>query len=214
MPGEFATGTSGFSWLVSATTGVATMPATSQRSTANTSLHMTFYGLITVRRKRLNNGIGHLTAMIHSIAPIDETDVRTFSDTLIDYVATGHFRLYAEILSLDTGRFRGVRTLANDYYPVIARSTELALIFSDRHTVSSGRVSKALFSIELSVLEEALAQRFIVEDELIEQLSSSRNVLPFNINFSKKRGNASKPSNKFVIARRDAVRHSVNAASE
>jgi regulator of sigma D len=137
--------------------------------------------------------MGKLTAIIHSVAPVDEINICSFCDSLIDYVATGHFKLYAYILSLDTRRFRALQSLARDYYPVMTRTTELALLFSDRHTVSRGPVAKQLLSVELSVLGEILMQRFIVEDRLIGRLKSSTDVLPTGENFNYKRNNLWQP---------------------
>lgn len=177
--------------------------------TANARSTYTLYDLIAVRRKRLNNSIGKLIAINHSVAPVDEINIYSFCDSLIDYVATGHFKLYAYILSLDTRRFRAVQSLAKDYYPVMARSTELALLFSDRHTGSCGPVAKQLLSIELSVLEEALTQRFIVEDRLIERLKFSTDVLPTGENFNYKRNNLWEPLIDFGIARNEAMRQPI-----
>lgn len=155
---------------ITAKTGVDTMHATRPQLTTNSCPSYTLFEIMAVRRKRLCNGLGRLTAITHSVAPVEETNVHTFCNTLIDYVATGHFKLYAYILSLDTRRYGSIQSLAKDYYPVVAKSTELALLFSDRHTASDGHVSKRLLSIELSVLEETLTQRFIIEDRLIERL--------------------------------------------
>jgi regulator of sigma D len=96
-------------------------------------------------------------------------------ETLVDYVSTGHFELYEQLIQEARESDDGGLELAAMVYPRIAQTTEAALSFNDR---LDGRELapediKTLFR-ELSDLGEMLETRFEMEDALIGHLYKSR----------------------------------------
>ena len=95
-------------------------------------------------------------------------------EVLVDYVSTGHFEIYEQLVSEAREFNDGGLELAAKVYPRIEQTTEVALNFNDRldgRELSEEDV-KALFG-ELSKLGEALETRFEMEDFLIEHLHNA-----------------------------------------
>lgn len=94
-----------------------------------------------------------------------------FCELLVDYVSTGHFEIYEQLVREAKEFNDGGLELAEKVYPRIETTTELALNFNDQ---LDGRVLvkedvEGLFE-QLSHLGEALESRFEMEDFLIEHL--------------------------------------------
>lgn len=96
--------------------------------------------------------------------------LKKFCDILVDYVSAGHFEVYEQLLR-EANEFKqdGIGLLAR-LYPIIERSTELSLAFSDKYAESENYRN---LSKDLSILGEALEARFEAEDTLIEALHLS-----------------------------------------
>ncbi len=92
-----------------------------------------------------------------------------FCQLLTDYIAAGHFVLY-ERLEAQTERRRPVKDLAAAFYPDIARTTELALEFSDRYCAAGSSADYPDLDDDLARLGEVLARRIQMEDRLIAAL--------------------------------------------
>jgi len=93
--------------------------------------------------------------------------LKKLCDILVDYVSAGHFEVYEQLLrEADAFQEDGVGVLAR-YYPVIERSTEIALSFSDKYAESTDYRE---LSRDLSRLGETLEARFEAEDLLIESM--------------------------------------------
>ncbi|RBW51174.1 sigma D regulator [Marinobacter sp. F3R11] len=92
-------------------------------------------------------------------------------EVLVDYVSTGHFEIYEQLVREAREFNDGGLELAAKVYPQIEQTTEVALNFNDQ--LNEGELSehevKTLFD-ELSRLGETLANRFEMEDFLIEHL--------------------------------------------
>jgi len=96
-----------------------------------------------------------------------QAKIKRFCAILVDYVSAGHFEVYEQLLrEADAFKQDGIGLLAR-YYPVIERSTELAVAFSDKHADSA---DTRTLSRDLSRLGESLEARFEAEDILIESL--------------------------------------------
>ncbi|HDZ37554.1 MAG TPA: sigma D regulator [Marinobacter sp.] len=93
------------------------------------------------------------------------------SEVLVDYVSTGHFEIYEQLVREAREFNDGGLELAAKLYPRIEKSTEAALNFNDQldEDKLSEQDAKALFE-ELSRLGETLESRFEMEDFLIEHL--------------------------------------------
>ncbi len=102
--------------------------------------------------------------------PGRSSKLKKLCDILVDYVSAGHFEVYEQLLrEADAFQEDGISVLAR-YYPVIERSTEIALSFSDKY-VESGDFRE--LSRDLSRLGETLEARFEAEDLLIESMHTA-----------------------------------------
>ncbi len=95
-------------------------------------------------------------------------------EVLVDYVSTGHFEIYEQLVREAKEFNDGGQELAAKLYPRIQETTEVALNFNDRldgKELSEDEL-KALYG-ELSKLGESLESRFEMEDFLIEHLHNA-----------------------------------------
>ena len=100
--------------------------------------------------------------------PVQEI-LQEFCQILVDYIATGHFGLYERIANGQERR-RGISDLANELYPRIAESTQLALDFNDKYDCEDHCTNLGSLQDDLSKLGEILAQRIEWEDKLIKAM--------------------------------------------
>ena len=103
--------------------------------------------------------------------PNDEL-LQEFSQILVDYIASGHFGLY-ERISEGKERRRGIVELAEQLYPRIANTTQIAVEFNDIYEKSNGRAIEGDLLKMLSKLGEELAVRIDLEDQLISEMLGS-----------------------------------------
>jgi len=100
--------------------------------------------------------------------PNDEL-LQEFSQILVDYIASGHFGLY-ERISEGKERRRGIVKLAEELYPRIANTTQVAIEFNDVYEKANGNSISDNLSNMLSKLGEELAVRIELEDQLISEM--------------------------------------------
>ena len=100
--------------------------------------------------------------------PNDEL-LQEFSQILVDYIASGHFGLY-ERISEGKERRRGIVKLAEELYPRIANTTQVAIEFNDIYEKANGESISDNLSNMLSKLGEELAVRIELEDQLISEM--------------------------------------------
>jgi regulator of sigma D len=103
--------------------------------------------------------------------PNDEL-LQEFSQILVDYIASGHFGLY-ERISEGKERRRGIVELAEQLYPRIANTTQVAVEFNDIYEKSNGIEIGGDMLTVLSKLGEELAVRIDLEDQLISEMLGS-----------------------------------------
>ena len=101
------------------------------------------------------------------------TLLREFCQVLVDYVATVHFELYTRI-DEGTERRAGVAAVAEQVYPRIAETTEMAVDFNDKYEVVNQEKLAQSLSEDLSRLGQAFASRFELEDRLFTALVERR----------------------------------------
>lgn len=97
--------------------------------------------------------------------------IQAFCDVLIDYMSAGHFEVYDELLHEAQAFNDDYRELANNIFPRIQASTQIAVDFNDKYT--STDIDETLMpevAADLSDLGEKLVERFDLEDQLIEAL--------------------------------------------
>lgn len=99
----------------------------------------------------------------------DDELLQEFSQILVDYIASGHFGLY-ERISKGKERRRGIVRLAEELYPRIADTTQVAIEFNDTYERSNGEDGNGKMMKLLSKLGEELAVRIDLEDQLITEM--------------------------------------------
>jgi len=99
----------------------------------------------------------------------DSELLQEFSQILVDYIASGHFGLYERIVE-GRERRRGVVKLAEELYPRIADTTQVAVEFNDAYEKSNGPTVSEDVTQMLSKLGEELAVRIELEDQLISEM--------------------------------------------
>ena len=95
--------------------------------------------------------------------------LQEFCQVLVDYIAAGHFGLYERIVN-GTERRTGLAALAEQLYPRIAATTQVALEFNDKYDCEDHCELSPEFQVDLSRLGEELAARIDLEDKLLGQL--------------------------------------------
>jgi len=97
--------------------------------------------------------------------------LKGFCEVMVDYVSVGHFEVYEELVK-EAEAFsdkEGLKTGA-DLMDRIQPSTEAVLDFNDKYLATDDLES---LSTDLSVVGEALEQRFETEDKMIEVLHNA-----------------------------------------
>lgn len=89
-------------------------------------------------------------------------------ELLVDYVSTGHFEVFHELLT-EAERFGDNScALAEKVMPAIGDTTEVILAYEEKYSNTKGRQEK--LRRDLSALGEVLESRFSLEDKLIAGL--------------------------------------------
>ena len=96
--------------------------------------------------------------------------LKTFSQTLVDYTALGHFEIYERIID-GKERRESVRQVANRVYPTISVTTEKFVEFNDKYDGVDDKESLSYLHQDLSTIGEALAERIESEDQLLREMS-------------------------------------------
>jgi regulator of sigma D len=98
--------------------------------------------------------------------------LRNLSQILVDYASSWHFGVYEHLL-VEADEFNdGGVDLARKLDPKIQQTTDSILNFSDRYSEISALTVQDVTHLSefMSALGEALAERFELEDQLIECL--------------------------------------------
>lgn len=88
-----------------------------------------------------------------------------FCNHLVDYVSTGHFRIFDQ-MTQDCQNYQRVQLLIEELAP----TTDAALDFYDRFSILNEQVPLIDFDHELNQLGEKLELRFSIEDQLLKEL--------------------------------------------
>lgn len=105
--------------------------------------------------------------------PSMEKDLREFRNALMDYTSSAHFQLYRYI-SDNRERRQGVLDVAEKVYPKIIETTDQILRFNDKYESMSLDNSVEFLAQDLSSLGECLADRILMEDQVIAAMRASR----------------------------------------
>jgi regulator of sigma D len=94
--------------------------------------------------------------------------LKGFCQLLIDYVSAGHFEIYDQLIKEAEAFSENTNKLIAQIYPKIAETTDIALDFHEMYdTDAHCLAAHDRIKTELSILGEAISQRFNFEDELI-----------------------------------------------
>lgn len=99
--------------------------------------------------------------------------VQSFCQSLVDYTAEAHFRLYRHFEN-NNERRTPVAEIATQVYPQIADKTQAILDFNDKYDSEDSCRDISRLESDLSVVGEVLAERIELEDRLISALSKER----------------------------------------
>ena len=89
-----------------------------------------------------------------------------FQEILVDYIAAAHFGLYQRIAEGNERR-QAVLDIAREIYPRIARSTDIAVEFTEKYDSPKADTVTSKLADDLSLLAEELTSRIELEDRLI-----------------------------------------------
>lgn len=101
--------------------------------------------------------------------------IREFCQIMMDYISSGHFEVYEQLLKEGSEFNDGGLEKAQELFPLIQNSTDAALDFNDNYSAFSGQTLQEMHDLitQLSVLGEALEERFSLEDTMIEILHNA-----------------------------------------
>lgn len=140
------------------------------------------------RRKRVHHTVAELLAERQQVLvqfcslagretlndpAVTRAALQNFCQVLVDYTALGHFELFERIISGNERR-REVQAVGHQVYPSIARSTDLIVEFNDKYDGPDSDDSIDHLERDLSRLGESLAERFELEDRLLQALTTRR----------------------------------------
>jgi regulator of sigma D len=120
-------------------------------------------------RRELLSLLFQTSAMGAKVAKPEDILLEDFCQTLVDYIAAGHFSLYERI----TGKRERRQTVADQAmqaYPQIAQTTDIALQFNERYANGAEGMDRDILQQDLSQLAEALTLRMELEDRLINSM--------------------------------------------
>ncbi len=107
-------------------------------------------------------------------APLNSS-VGEFCELLMDYLSSGHFEVYEQLLREGSEFADGSLEKSQHLFPLIQPSTDQALDFNDAYSSLDKPTLQQLcqLSRHLSELGETLEERFALEDQLIEILHNA-----------------------------------------
>jgi regulator of sigma D len=99
-----------------------------------------------------------------------QKDLQEFCQLLVDYIAAGHFVLYERIVN-GTERRKAVSDLADELFPRISTTTDVALQFNDKYDCGDHCEITDALKDDLSRIGEELALRTDLEDRLLSAMT-------------------------------------------
>jgi regulator of sigma D len=96
----------------------------------------------------------------------DHADLKSFSNALLDYLSLGHFEVFENLME----EFPADADKPNlaELLPGITETTEHCMNFNDTYQADDSNSDN--LEADLSELGEVLAERFDLEDQLLEAL--------------------------------------------
>lgn len=124
-------------------------------------------------RQEVLVGFCELAALEASGAPLGDIleKLKRFNQMLMDYTALGHFELFQRIID-GSERRESIRAIAEDVYPIIARTTNFFVEFNDKYEGADDPDSIIPLAGDLSLIGEAMASRIEMEDKLLRKMGN------------------------------------------
>lgn len=130
------------------------------------------------QRQRMLVLLWELSKLDLNVVDIAIKDVlNDFIEILVDYIACGHFGLYRRIAEGNERRYPAVET-AEEIYPRISRTTDVAVEFSERYEAADDVRLRSHLAKDLSTLGEEVTTRIELEDQLILALLGPEYAIP------------------------------------
>lgn len=105
--------------------------------------------------------------------------IQAFCQVMMDYLSAAHFEIYEQLMrEADDFNDESAKAVANQLYPKIEKTTDLAVTFNDDYdTAEHCETLLGKLPERLSELAEALELRFELEDQLIQSLHTAHQSL-------------------------------------
>ncbi|AWK14771.1 Rsd/AlgQ family anti-sigma factor [Candidatus Fukatsuia symbiotica] len=102
-------------------------------------------------------------------ASFDKKALEDFFQNLMDYLSSGHFKIYDTIIEQTEGQSSPKMALKSKIYPALKDNTQDIMEFHDNYIDTNVDQDRYLeFNQTLSALGQALDTRFQLEDQLIQ----------------------------------------------
>ena len=98
--------------------------------------------------------------------------VDKFCALLIDYTALGQFEIFGRIID-GKERREDVRLVAEQVYPKLLNSTDVIVAMNEKYDLETGDPVLEDLHDDLSLLGEAMAERFEAEDVILQHFSAN-----------------------------------------
>lgn len=106
----------------------------------------------------------------HTDTQFSNDEVKPFCEELIDYLSTGHFKIYNMVMD-DWEKIGYIPTNEMDLaYVSLKETTDVMLEFNDRYADATDVIDGTIFAFDVSELGKTLDDRFEIEDRLIEMI--------------------------------------------
>ncbi|MCE0493502.1 sigma D regulator [Vibrio salinus] len=107
-----------------------------------------------------------------------ENEIEDFCQNLVEYISTGHFKIYDMVKAQwESTGFKATDEINDTYFKIVS-TTDPLLNFADKYLDIKEGDDLEHFDLELSRLGEILEERFEVEDCLIQLIADSLSVPP------------------------------------
>ena len=103
---------------------------------------------------------------------VQDFPIENFCESLMDYISTDHFEVDETLLHESTLELKANRKILGEIYQSIETTTCLALSFNDKYKDELVHSSEdTALPKDLIKLDNALAIRFALEDQLLELIN-------------------------------------------
>ena len=119
-----------------------------------------------VLRKRLLQLL--CTRLLTTPVPEQETCLQQLCGELIDYISTGHFKVYSGLLRRKSGLQQDLQHLLTYVFRCIGSSTDIVLDFNDSFDEANIPVGSSQMTEALNKLTRSLLVRFALEEQMLE----------------------------------------------